>query len=294
MDRVEAPADGGVKPAPRSFRQRAVRFVARRVVSYSLIYICVVIVFASLELSLVFQPSSPAQSWVDPVDPRTQDAWLTDARGTKLHAWWIPPKRVEQGAILVAHGNGGNVSHRGLLASDLNRAVGAGVLLFEYPGYGKSEGRPTEEGCYDAGDAGYRWLVEEAKIPPNRVVLFGESLGGGVAVEMAVRHEHRALVLLYTFTSLPAAAKYHYPWLPTHMLMRTRFDSLSKVGKCTRPVFIAHGTADEIVPFRQGEQLFAAANEPKEFVRLEGMTHNIAIGEAFYAPLARFLETQAP
>ncbi len=89
-------------------------------------------------------------------------------------------------------------------------------------------------------------------------------------------------------------AKFHYPWLPTKTLMRTRFDNISKIGRCPRPVFIAHGTADEIVPFHHGEELFAAANEPKEFFRMEGATHNLQLGDEFYQALARFLAKYAP
>ncbi len=167
--------------------------------------------------------------------------------------------------------------------------------MFDYPGYGKSGGKPTEAGCYAAGEASYKWLTDTAKIPANRIVLMGESLGSGPAVELATRHDHRALVLVFTFTTLPAAAKYHYPWLPVNMLMRTRFDNLAKIGQCPRPVFIAHGTADNIVPFAQGEALFAAANEPKEFLRIEGADHDLAlIGPLLCAPLAKFLAECAP
>jgi fermentation-respiration switch protein FrsA (DUF1100 family) len=251
-------------------------------------------VFLSLENRLVFHPTPPAEEWLSAVDPRTRDVWFTDTAGTKLHGWWLPPERPDAGAVLVAHGNGGNVTHRGRLAADLNRALGAGVLLFDYPGYGKSEGVPSEAGCYAAGDAAYRWLTDEAKVPAGRIVLMGESLGGGTAVELATRHDHRALALVFTFTSLPAAAKFHYPWLPTHTLMRTRFDNLSKIGRCCRPVFIAHGTADEVVPFRHGEQLYAAANEPKEFLRMPGVTHNLNLGDVLCVPLAKFLAATAP
>jgi fermentation-respiration switch protein FrsA (DUF1100 family) len=280
---------------PRLTRaQRLRRFIVRRLWAYPLLYLGVVLVFLLLERSLVFQPSSPAESWLEPVDPKTQDISITDAGGTKLHGWWTAPDNAAAGAVLVAHGNGGNVTHRGRLAADLRRTLGAGVLLFDYPGYGKSEGQPSEESCYASAEAAYLWLRDTAHIAPNRIILMGESLGGGPAVEMATRHEHRALVLVFTFTSLPAAAKFHYPWLPTNWLMRTRFDNLAKIGRCRRPVFIAHGSADEIVPFPHGEQLFAAANEPKEFLRMEGITHNILLGDTLCVPLAAFLQKHAP
>jgi len=281
--------------APPSRLRRVRRFVLRRVVHYGLVYVAVVLVFMSLETFLVFHPSSAKAAWMEPADPRTQDVWLASAAGTRLHAWWLPPERAEAGAVLVAHGNGGNLSHRGRLAADLRRRLGTGVLIVDYPGYGKSDGTPTEQGCYDAGEAAYAWLTTDAGIPPNRVVLLGKSLGGGVAVELAARHDHRALVLVFTFTTLPAAAKYHYPWLPTHTLMRTRFDNLAKISRCPRPVFVVHGTADKTVPFAQGEQLFAAANEPKAFLRMEGYGHDVfSFGDSFYDELARFLAANAP
>jgi fermentation-respiration switch protein FrsA (DUF1100 family) len=282
-------------PPPRPpFRRRARRFVLLRLLLLGIVYIGVVLVFLALETSLVFRPDTAAESWSKPENPNTRDVSLVSADGTALHGWWLPPADPAAGAVLVAHGNGGNITHRGRMAADLNRVLGAGVLLFDYPGYGKSEGKPSEKGCYAAGEAAYRWLTDGAKVPANRVVLLGESLGGGTAVELATRHDHRALVLVFTFTSLPAVAKFHYPWLPTHTLMRTRFDNLSKMGRCTRPVFVAHGTADEVVPFAHGEALFAAAKEPKAFLRLEGFTHNIMLGDQFYEGLKRFLDTAAP
>jgi fermentation-respiration switch protein FrsA (DUF1100 family) len=168
------------------------------------------------------------------------------------------------------------------------------VLLFDYPGYGKNTGKPTEESCYASGEAAYKWLTDQQKVPPNRVILCGESLGGGTAVELATRHEHRALVLVFTFTSLPAAAKYHFPFLPVHALMRTRFDNLAKIGRCPRPVFIVHGTDDRTVPFGHSEQLFAAANEPKQFLRLEGKGHDLFITDLYATELVKFLNAHAP
>jgi uncharacterized protein len=254
----------------------------------------VVVVLWLLERNLVFRPSSAADSWKDPIDPSTEDLSLVSADGTKLHAWWLPGRDRAAGAFLVAHGNGGNLSHRGQLAADLQNATGAGVLMFDYPGYGKSEGKPTEEGCYAAGEAVFEWLTTAAKVPAARIVLMGESLGGGTAIELATRHDHRALVLLYTFTSLPAAAKSHFPFLPTKQLMRTRFDNLDKIGKCHRPVFIAHGPIDEVIPFSHGQTLFAAANPPKEFLQLDGHGHHVPKGDVLCAPLSRFLREKAP
>src|SRR5262249_54260689 len=231
--------------------------------------------------------------WLAPEDERSQDVTFT-ADGTTIHGRWIPPETPRHGAVLVTNGNGGNLTHRGRLAADLRKGLGAGVLLFDYPGYGKNTGKPTEESCYASGEAAYRWLTDEVKIAPNRIILCGESLGGGTAVELATRRDHRALVLIYTFTSLPAAAKWHFPFLPAHTLMRTRFDNLSKIGRCRRPVFFRHGSDDRVVPFKHSEQLHAAANEPKHFLRMEGFGHSMLIGEPFTTELAKFLNQHAP
>ena len=281
-------------PSEGSRRRWVTRYMLRAAIVLGFAYAGVVLVFWLLERSLVFFPATAAESWEVPIAPETADVTFSLADGTSIHSWWLPPSDSAAGAVLVAHGNGGNLSHRGQLAADLRRTLGAGVLMFDYPGYGKCTGKPSEAGCYAAGEAAYRWLIDNAKIPANRIVLMGESLGGGTAVELATRHDYRALVLVFTFTSLPAAAKFHYPWLPTHTFMRSRFDNLSKIGQCRRPVFIAHGTADRVVPFAQGEALFAAANEPKEFLKLDDFGHDLLLGDRLCVPLAKFLAERAP
>jgi fermentation-respiration switch protein FrsA (DUF1100 family) len=275
-----------------SSRKSGVRLLGRWLVGLIFVYLGVVVVFWLLERNLVFRPSSAAE-WKKPANAATEDVSLVMSDGTKLHAWWLPGRDPTTGAFLHAHGNGGNISNRGQFSADLQQATGAGVLLFDYPGYGKSEGKPTEEGCYAAGEAAFHWLTATAKFPEDRIVLMGESLGGGTAIELATRHHHRALVLIYTFTSLPAAAKSHFPFLPTKQLMRTRFDNLSKIGRCNRPVFFAHDPTDGVVPFSHSQTLFEAANSPKEFLQLEGSGHHIPKGDILCGPIARFLSEKA-
>ena len=168
------------------------------------------------------------------------------------------------------------------------------VLIFDYPGFGKSEGSPSEHGCYAAADAAYDWLTEKQGIAGGHIVLLGKSLGGGVAIDLASRRPHRALVLMMTFTSVPDVAQRKFFWLPVRWLMRNRFESLDKLEHCTRPVFVVHGTADRLVPFEHGEHLFAAAKGPKQFVALEGVRHEICPDENLLRELRRFLDEQAP
>src|SRR5262249_58324820 len=173
--------------------------------------------------------------------------------------------------LLYCHGNAGNLSHRAGAVAALQKLLGVPILIFDYPGYGKSAGRPTEAGCCAAAEAAYDWLTGTQKVPPERLLLYGGSLGGGVAVDLASRRPYGALILMKTFTSMPDVGQSLYPWLPVRWLMRNRFNSLEKIGSCRQPVFIAHGTTDGLIPFAQGERLFAAANEPKRFFAMPGV-----------------------
>jgi fermentation-respiration switch protein FrsA (DUF1100 family) len=259
-------------------------------------YLGAILVLAALEKRLLFHPHSPGEGWDPPPDGRTQDVRLSSADGNTLHAWWCPTENWEpsQGALLYCHGNAGNLSYRRYAIRDLQRHCRLAVLIVDYPGYGRSTGSPSEAGCYAAADAAYAWLTDETKVPAARVVLFGESLGGGVAVDLASRRPHRALVLWNGFTSVPDVAQDVFPWLPVRYLVRNRFDSLRKIGACRRPVFMSHGTADSIIPFRFGERLFQAANEPKQFYAIRGGDHNDPLNPTCLDALREFLNSAAP
>jgi uncharacterized protein len=261
----------------------------------SLLYLAVsygglVLMLVFLENRLVYHPYSADASWIAKPIADIQDVDLKSADGTRLHAWWCPAADSDQ-AILYFHGNAGNLSWRGGSIVKLRNHLKISVLIVDYPGYGKSEGAPTEQGCYQAADAAYDWLTAEKKIAPRKISLYGASLGGGVAVDLASRKEHRALILIKTFTSLPDAASHLYWWLPVpkKALMTNRFDSLSKIGRCQGPVFIAHGTADTLIPYWQGEQLFEAAHEPKRFLPMPGKDHNDELPAEFFASLREFM-----
>ncbi len=163
------------------------------------------------------------------------------------------------------------------------------VLVFDYPGYGRSSGVPSEAGCYAAGDAAYDWLSKVQHVPAERIILVGGSLGGGIATDLARRRPHRVLVLVAAFTSFPDMAQLKYPWLPARWLVHNHFDNLGKIADCRGPVFIAHAPQDKLIPFEQGERLFAAAHEPKRFFPMPNYWHNDLPVEAFYPALGDFL-----
>jgi fermentation-respiration switch protein FrsA (DUF1100 family) len=274
---------------PRTWRRRLLRWA----VLLALLYLGVVAVMLALENWLLYHPSGPDDWLPPPAGVVVEDIALTSADGTPLHAWWFPRRRA-QVAMLCFHGNGGNVSWNGPALAHLSAELGVAVLAVEYPGYGKSGGSPSEAGCYGAADAGYQWLIDNRQFSGDRILIWGESLGGGVAVDLASRKPHRALILVKTFTSAPDVGQSVYPWLPVRWLMRNRFDSLAKLDKCRQPIFIAHGTADKLIPFAHGEKLYEAAHEPKQFLRLEGVGHNDGLPPQFLVELKAFLARTVP
>lgn len=252
-------------------------------------YLGVVFVLSLLENWMVFKPTAAVEDWQTAPLADIQDVDLSSSDGTKIHAWWLSWPGADE-ALLYCHGNAGNLSHRGNSIVKLRDILNVSVLIFDYPGYGKSEGKPGEQACYRAAEAAYAWLTETKKVDGHRIVLYGGSLGGGVAVELATRKPHRALVLVKTFTSAPDVGAEMFPWLPIRWLMRNRFDNLHKIPQCRHPVFIGHGTADRLIPFDHGKRLYEAANQPKEFFVLDGGDHNDPLPGEFFDALKRFLK----
>lgn len=250
------------------------------------LFVCLAMWF--IENRLVYHPVVAAVAWEPAPVAAIQDIELTSPAGNRIHAWWLPNKP-DRPVVLMCSGNAGNLSGRGLSMVRIADRLDASVLIFDYPGYGKSEGKPNEAACYDAAEAAKRWLNDEKQVPSERVILYGESLGGGVATEMARRYPCRALVLVKTFTSLPATAKCHYPWLPCNWLMSNRFESISKLPAIHCPVFITSATHDGVVPYVQGEALYQAANEPKQFFRNQDADHGDPLPDEFWTTLRTFL-----
>jgi uncharacterized protein len=279
---------GSAEPAPKAemtLRRRLIRAAVILTVAYVLI--CGAMMF--LEERLIFRASRyPEGDW-KPVAVRFEDAEFQAADGTKLHGWFVP-HNAPRATVLLAHGNAGNITHRVHTLQLLHR-LGAQTLIFDYRGYGRSEGAATEEGVLADARAARSWLAKRAGIAENEIVLFGESLGGGVMVDLAARDGARGLILQNTFTSLCDVAAGAYPWLPVRALMRCKMDSMSKISQYTGPLLQCHGDADEIIPFALGQQLFEAAGTPiehKTFMTIRGGGHNKTIGGEFTTALDQF------
>jgi fermentation-respiration switch protein FrsA (DUF1100 family) len=198
------------------------------------------------------------------------------ADGVTLQAWFLPSGTKQPSpAAIVFNGNAGNKAYRGSLASAL-RGLGLSVLLFDYRGFGDSDGSPTERGLYEDARAVHRYVAGRKDVRADRLIYFGESLGSAVAVRLAVEHAPAALILRSPFTSLEDVGRLHYPILPVRWLLRDRFSSIDAIASVRSPVLFVAGDRDRIVPLEQSRRLFERAPEPRDLVVVRGADHNDA------------------
>lgn len=189
----------------------------------------------------------------------------------KIEAWFIPAEGAEY-TLLFCHGNAGNLSHR-LDSINIFNELGLNCLIFDYRGYGNSQGKPSEQGTYLDAEAAWRWLIEKKNIPPEQIIIFGRSLGGSVAAYLAAEVQARGLVLESSFTSFVDMGRKFYPYMPVKLFAKFNYSTVDYLQKVRSPVLLIHSRDDEIVPFEFGLRLYEAANEPKEFVEIFG-SHN--------------------
>lgn len=274
---------------PRKTDRRMV--IAWRVFrTVSIVYLGVLLLMLMFERALIFFPTKYPDGQWQPPNLVFEDAYFTARDGTKLHGWHMPHP-APRAHILFAHGNAGNLSHRADEVRLLHDRLAVSVLIFDYRGYGRSEGSPDEAGILQDARAARAWLAERAGVAESDIVLLGRSIGGAVAVDLAAEDGAAGLILQSTFTSLPETASVHYPWLPAKLLMRTRLESINKIGRYDGPLLASHGNADTIVPYRLGRQLFEAAvnSHDKKFLTIEGGDHNDPQPLWYYDEVDQFL-----
>jgi fermentation-respiration switch protein FrsA (DUF1100 family) len=201
-----------------------------------------------------------------------EDVWLTTQDNVRLNAWYLPSPGSGK-ALLVFHGNAENIGH-GLGQAIFYSRLGVNVLAVDYRGYGRSEGSPNETGVYRDADAAYDYLVQVRHVRPKNIIVFGHSLGGAVAIDLASRRECGGLIVQSSFTSVRDMARRTFRIPLFEYIPKSRFDSLAKIRQVQAPILIVHGTRDAIVPFSMGQRLFTAAREPKFFFPVEGAGHN--------------------
>jgi fermentation-respiration switch protein FrsA (DUF1100 family) len=240
----------------------------------------------TFERGLIYYPIRPLAGDPGSVGLPFRDLVFEAADGVRLHGWLVPGPG--PATILWCHGNAGNISHRLENLRLLVDQLGVGVAIFDYRGYGRSEGTPTEAGLVSDALGARAALLREG-VPAGAIVYFGRSLGAAVALDLALAHPPPALVLESPFLSIQAMANRTLPG--AGYLFRTRWDSLSKIPRVRSPVLILHGDADTIVPIGHGRELFAAAPEPKVFFTIPGRDHNdtFLAGPDYWDAWRRFL-----
>lgn len=216
----------------------------------------------ALQRHLMYFPSKEIASPATYDLAEMQDVMTTAKDGTKVQLWVHPPKE-QKPAIIYFHGNAGNLAHR---ASEFRLWLdeGFGVIAISYRGYGKSEGEPSEQGLYADARAAIEYTRNEMKIPDKSIVLYGESLGTGVAVQMGTEYNLGALILEAPYTATVDRAAELYPYLPVRLVMKDQFLSHEKIGKVHMPLQIFHGELDNVIPIAHGKKMLELANEPKE------------------------------
>jgi fermentation-respiration switch protein FrsA (DUF1100 family) len=222
--------------------------------------------------SLLYFPSEEIAETPDRAGLDYRELALETDDGERLNGWWIAARADSLGHLLLCHGNAGNVGDRVLHAALLT-AAGFDVLLFDYRGYGSSSGRPSEEGTYRDARAALACLLEQPGVEPSRVLYLGESLGGAVALDLALERPPAGLVLLSAFSGVRELGRLHYPLVPT-ALIPDAYPALRRIHELRAPLLVLHGDRDEIVPLSQGRALFEAAPGPKGIHVFPGLGHN--------------------
>lgn len=236
--------------------------------------------------SMIYYPNIPGkdlQATPGEAGLDFEEVQLQTRDGVELHGWYLPATDPEA-VLLFLHGNAGNISHR-LDSLRIFNALGLSVLIFDYRGYGRSEGRPSEEGTYRDAEAAWSYLVEERGWRAEQIVVFGRSLGAAIAAQLSGKNSPRGLILESAFTSVPDFAAEIYPYLPVRLLSRYHYDTLKHLRRVSCPVLVIHSPDDEIIPFRHGRAVFRAADEPKTFLQISG-GHN----EGFLQSEPRYVE----
>jgi len=246
-----------------------------------------------MQSHLVYQPIAEIEATPDEINLKYEDVDFSASDGTKLTGWFVPVEK-PKATILFCHGNGGNISHRLLTLQQLHD-LRLQVFIFDYRGYGRSEGNPSEYGTYLDAEAAWLYLTQERGVLPDKLIIHGRSLGGAIAVQLASKHNPAGLIVEDTPTSIPELGNDLYPFFPLWLLnwlSRSDYNAAEYIQKIRCPVLVMHSTSDEMIPFKHGQRLFEAANKPKKFVELSG-GHNdafIVSGTIYTESLSEFVD----
>lgn len=245
-----------------------------------------------IEDGMIFHPDPTLARTPQQVSLEFEDIFFTTRDGVRLNGWFIP-HRAARSTLVWFHGNAGNISHRVDNIKLLHDKVKVNVFIFDYRGYGRSEGRASEAGTYLDGEAALDLLRKKLGAKSDKMILFGRSLGAAVATEMATRFTNQGLILESPFISIAEMARIVLPFLPIGPLLKTRYDVAATIKKIKVPLLVLHGDRDEIVPFSHGKTVFNQAPEPKKFFAIAGASHNdtyIVGGDMYFQQLKQFID----
>jgi len=270
----------------------------KRFVIYSVLIILFIMIFPRfIEKGLIFHPGKSNDSATpDVYGIEYDDVIFRTEDGLNLNGWFVPGKKSSPDAdlhtLLWFHGNAGNINRRLDNIKMIYERVPVNVFIIDYRQYGRSEGKISEQGTYLDSRAALAYLHSRDDINNEKIIFFGRSLGSAVAVHLALEEKCRALILETPFTSILEMGKKLYPFLPVRLLLKTKYDSLSKIGDIKVPILVMHGDKDDLVPFEHGRELYEAANEPKEFYTIPGAGHNdthIVGGDEYFEVIKKFV-----
>lgn len=270
---------------------RVGKFIVSRLIVIGLSLIVAMGLLRTFENRFIFFPPRYPEGFSRARSLELEEVWITAQDGVRLNAWFLP-QPLSPKVLLWFHGNAENIG-MGLDHMKAFSRLKVNVLAIDYRGYGKSAGSPNEAGVYRDGDAAYRYLVETRSFAPSDVFIYGHSLGGAVAIDVAERRECGGLIVESSFTTAGDMARRMFRIPFSEYIPRSRFDSLAKIARVRAPVLVIHGTRDQIVPFSMGRKLYEAAPQPKSFLAIEGAAHDdpyVVGGEVYWQQLAEFVE----
>jgi hypothetical protein len=223
-------------------------------------YIVVITFIYFYQRNLLYHPSENNYQ-NDKIQFNYEEIFIKVDEKIKLKSWIIKKDLRQFKTLLIFHGNAGHLSNRIYKLNELNK-LDVNILLVSWRGFSGNKGSPSEQNLYKDAEATIKWLNEQ-KIKNDQIILYGESLGSGVAIEMGKRNNFNSIILESPFTSIENSAKIYYPYLPVRLLLKDRYDSISKIKMIKTPILIMHGMKDDVVPFSMGKELFEKANKPK-------------------------------
>ena len=242
------------------------------ILAIALFYIAAMIAIYFAQAVFIYAPDLPSRELeATPADIglEYESLELITLDQEKLHAWYIPAKNVTNQTVLFFHGNAGNISHR-LETIKIYNQFDFNILIIDYRGFGMSSGKPSEQGTYIDATTAWDYLIKTKKLSAKEIIIAGRSLGGGIASELAKNVQPALLILESTFTSMTEVSGVHYPFMPTNLIVKHRYETINKLPDIHCPIVIVHSKKDEVIPFEQSLRNYKIANQPKQFIEITG------------------------